>query len=163
MEKEVISQYKASLKMLEDVINKCPQELWENNHEYENAYWRIVYHTLFYASLYLEGSKFVQWEKHKINYNRLGSFTHENEPIIVESIYSKNEMLDYLKSINNKCEDLVKTTAMEDESGFDWLTMNKRELQFYNIRHIQHHVGQLVERLHQIGIKGISWEGRVSD
>jgi len=43
--------------MLTDTIKRCPDELWENN-EYENTYWRIVYHTLYYASLYLEPDKF---------------------------------------------------------------------------------------------------------
>lgn len=36
--------------------------------------------------------------------------------------------------------------------------MNRLQLHLYNIRHLQHHVGQLTERLHQAGIKGIKWE-----
>ena len=31
--------------------------------------------------------------------------------------------------------------------GFYWLPFNKLELQFYNIRHIQQHTGELYERL----------------
>jgi len=96
--------------------------------------------------------------KHKANYNRLGSVTYDNKPIIIEGIYSKNEMLEYAESIYNNCESSVNNTLMEEKSGFDWLPINKTELHLYNIRHIQHHTGQLIERLHQFGIKGIEWE-----
>jgi hypothetical protein len=36
---------------------------------------------------------------------------------------------------------------MNAESGFHWLPFNKLELQFYNIRHLQQHVGELSEQL----------------
>jgi hypothetical protein len=35
----------------------------------------------------------------------------------------------------------------EAPSRFAWIPLNKLELQFYNIRHIQHHTGELFERL----------------
>jgi hypothetical protein len=162
MKKEIASQYKASLKMLMDTIQKCPNDLWENN-EYENQYWRIVYHTLFYTSLYLEPAKFIPWAKHIENYNRLGSVTYDNKPIIINKAYSKKEMLDYLEIIYNDCESLVKNTLIEEKSGFDWLPTNRMELHLYNIRHIQHHTGQLVERLRQNGVKGIRWETMSSE
>jgi uncharacterized damage-inducible protein DinB len=157
MKKEFISQYKSSLKMLADSIKKCPDSLW-NNEKYENTYWRIVYHTLFYTALYLEPAGFTAWKKHKPDYNRLGTVTKDNKPIIIDAVYSKNEMLEYLVSIYNSCEDLMANTNPEEQSGIEWLPMNKKELHLYNIRHIQHHVGQLIERLRQNGIKGIMWE-----
>jgi uncharacterized damage-inducible protein DinB len=52
---------------------------------------------------------------------------------------------------------------MEEKSGFDWLPTNRMELHLYNIRHIQHHTGQLVERLRQNGVKGIRWETMSSE
>jgi hypothetical protein len=64
----------------------------------------------------------------------------------------------YFESIFNNFEKFVYDTDLDGKSGFEWLPMNKMETHLYNIRHIQHHVGQLVERLHQSGIKGISWE-----
>ena len=36
---------------------------------------------------------------------------------------------------------------MEGPSGFDWLAVNKFELQLYNIRHIMQHTGELSDRL----------------
>ena len=162
MKKEIISQYKASLKMLKDVTERCPEELWDNK-EYKNTYWRIVHHTLFYASFYLDPAKFSPWEKHKPNYNRLGSTNENNEPIIIEEVYSKSEMLEYLESIYNKCENSAQTNSLDDKSGIEWLPTNKGEVHLYNIRHIQHHAGQLIERLHHVGIRGIKWERMVSE
>jgi hypothetical protein len=159
MKKEIISQYKAAFKMLLDAVNKCPDNLWDNN-EYGDAYWRIVYHTLFSTSVYLSPSitKFKPWAKHKKNYNSLGTIARDNTPIIIENSYSKDELTEYLESIVNICEKSLKGMLPDEESGFEWLPMNKIELHLYNIRHIQHHIGQLVDRLHQSGIKGINWE-----
>ena len=47
---------------------------------------------------------------------------------------------------------------LEAESGFDWLAFNKLELQFYNIRHLQQHVGELCERL-GMGKVDVDWVG----
>jgi uncharacterized damage-inducible protein DinB len=72
-------------------------------------------------------------------------------------------MLDYFEIIYDDCESLVKNTLIEEKSGFDWLPTNRMELHLYNIRHIQHHTGQLVERLRQNGVKGIRWETMSSE
>ncbi len=161
MGQEIISQYKASLKMLLDIINMCPDNLWEDG-KYKNKYWHIVYHTLFYTSLYLSGtlSEFTPWIKHKENYNNLGEIAFDGTPVIIENNYSKSEMIDYLGTIVKGCESLEDKTFGDEKSGFEWLPISKTELHLYNIRHIQHHTGQLTERLHQSGITGIKWELR---
>ena len=46
---------------------------------------------------------------------------------------------------------------LEAGSGFDWVPFDKLELQFYNIRHLQHHTGQLCERLRTKQDIGIGW------
>jgi hypothetical protein len=48
---------------------------------------------------------------------------------------------------------------MDGPSGFYWIPMNKLELQFYNIRHLQHHTGELCERLGKTGAVEIGWIG----
>jgi hypothetical protein len=44
-----------------------------------------------------------------------------------------------------------------DTSGFFWLPFSKLELQLYNIRHIQHHTGQLIERLREQKDISVEW------
>jgi hypothetical protein len=158
MKKEIISQYRAALEMLEDVIHKCPDDLWDKRN-YESAYWRIVYHILFYTALYLDPKNHVPYKDHKPNYNRLGTVNDKGQPVIIGKVYSKEEMLWYTDSIYHNCEDAIMQTEIEEDSSIEWLSMSNGEMHLYNIRHIQHHIGQLTERLHQNGIRSIRWEG----
>jgi hypothetical protein len=45
---------------------------------------------------------------------------------------------------------------LDAASGFDWLPFNRFELHLYNMRHLQHHTGQLTERLRTICDVGVS-------
>jgi hypothetical protein len=47
----------------------------------------------------------------------------------------------------------------EPESGFSWYKMSKLEHQFVNLRHIQHHTGQLAERIRQATGGAVGWVG----
>ncbi|MES2108376.1 MAG: hypothetical protein V4577_06510 [Bacteroidota bacterium] len=162
MKAAFISQYRAGLKMLAETIEKCPDDLWEGNN-YGAAYWRIVYHALFYTAFYLSESvdTFIPWEKHLPDYNQLGTVNHENKPVVIATTYTKAGLLSYAQFISENLEEAVNRTNEGDESGFPWIPMDKFELHLYNIRHLQHHIGQLIERLHHNGISGINWVGRV--
>lgn len=162
MKATFISQYRAGLKMLIEVIDKCPNSLW-NDDSYSAAYWRIVYHALFYTNFYLSESAdtFIPWEKHLPDYNQIGAVNHDNEPVIINTVYTKAELSDYANFIYENLAEAVNRTNESDESGFPWIPMDKFELHLYNIRHVQHHTGQLIERLHQNGITGINWIGRI--
>jgi hypothetical protein len=48
-------------------------------------------------------------------------------------------------------------------SGFSWYRMSKLEHQLLNLRHIQHHTGQLADRLRRETNKGIAWVGEGPD
>ncbi len=50
-------------------------------------------------------------------------------------------------------------TRLDADSGFYWLPFNKFELQLYNIRHIQHHTGQLTDRLRQAAMLAFAGSG----
>ena len=157
MKRELASQYRAALKMLRQTIERCPDWLW-NDQAYENVYWRIAYHTLHYTNLYLAENPdvFMPWAKHLPNYHRLGQVLSP-EQTAEHILYSKVDLFAYGLDISNSVESRLEAQDLTEGSGFDWLRMNKLELHLYNIRHIQHHTGQLIERLHQHGIKGIDW------
>jgi hypothetical protein len=133
--KQVIqSQYLAALAMLKQVIVNCPEALWDAPGN-QDTFWRKSYHALFYAHLYLQHAEkdFVPWEKH-----------HDPDG---EVPFTKDEVLEYLSFVENQVNDRIPGMELESESGFHWLPFNKMELQFYNIRHIQQHTGELYERL----------------
>ena len=63
-----------------------------------------------------------------------------------ERVYAKEELLEYLEHGRKKCRQTI--AAMTDERanhrcGFHWLDINGQEILLYNMRHVQHHAGQL--------------------
>ncbi len=133
--KQVIqSQYLAALTMLGEAIEKCPPSVWDTAED-KFKVWSKSYHAIFFAHLYLQKSRedFVEWEKH-----------HDPDGGIP---FSKDEVLEYLEFVEKRVAEWVSATDMEADSGFTWYPVNKLELQFINIRHIQQHAGELYECL----------------
>jgi hypothetical protein len=145
------SQYLASLGMLREAVVRCPDRLWDNQED-KNRFWQVVYHALFYTHLYLQPSEqtFVPWVKNKTGSHRLEK---EDEP------YRKEEILEYFDVCQEQVKKQVPLLELDAPSGFEWLPFNKLELQFYNIRHIQHHTGELCERLGARGEIEVPWIG----
>jgi hypothetical protein len=158
--KEVVkSQYYASLEMFKEVIVKCPPHLW-NDQGHKNKFWHISYHVLYCTHMYLQESdkQCVRWNKHRDNYQFLGPnpILPHIKPIIGEP-YSKEEILEYFDLCRKQVEEKVSLLDLDAESGFYWLPIKKLELQLYNIRHIQHHAGALIDRLRTSENIGIDW------
>jgi hypothetical protein len=155
----VARQYQASLGMLGKGIELCPESLWTDE-EYPNRFWHIAYHTIFYAHLYLQPSEadFQPWVKHRPDYQYLGKRpgAPQDKPNI-ETCYSKAEVWEYFEICCEEAKLRVPALDPEAPSGFSWLAFNKMEVQFYNIRHIQHHAGQLADRLRNKCNLGVGW------
>jgi hypothetical protein len=98
--KEIIkSQYRSTLKMLEEAIINCPDTLWDHPTQV-NKFWHTAFHTLFYTHLYLQTPEndFTPWSKHERDFTPLGDdaspddrVKHTREP------YIKSELLEYLE------------------------------------------------------------------
>jgi hypothetical protein len=161
IKKVLYSQYTASLTMLKNVITSADDDTWYNKSEKHPHFWHIVYHTLFCTDSYLykDRESFIPWEKHRKDYHFLGNspFPPYSKPDI-SNPYTKSEMLEYLEKILSTLKEKIEETDLEAESGFFWVPVNKLELQFYNIRHIQHHAGQLAFILREQKDIGIAWE-----
>jgi hypothetical protein len=159
--KEIIkSQYRASLEMLRRAIEACPDPLWGSS-DYKNPFWHIAYHALFYTHFYLHPSEeaFVPWEKHNDAYLSLEGNPEGSGG--KEVPYSKEDLLAYLRLCLEQVKEHVDAMDLEAESGFYWLPFNKLELQFYSIRHIMQHTGELGERLGGQGEIEVGWVGTV--
>ena len=163
--KEIIkSQYRAALAILGDAIEKCPDVLWDEPDTTQQV-WHIAYHALYFTHLYLQvrGEDFVQWAKHREPYQFFESLPWApDEPLEFGESYTKAEVREYLAICQAEVEEKVDVVDLDAESGFPWLPMSKLELQFYNIRHLQHHVGQLDDRLRINAGIGIQWIGAKS-
>jgi hypothetical protein len=152
-------QYRASIAMLREAVTKCPESLWLAP-DYPNKFWHIAYHALFYTHLYLHDSEkeFRAWQKHRQNYQFLGALPwppHDRPKI--ETPYSKEGILEYLQVCRDEIDARVPSLDVNSPSGFHWLPFSKLELQLYNIRHLQHHTGQLIDRLRTVAQIGVAW------
>lgn len=158
----IISQYLATLEMMKQVVEKCPDAVWLNaNHT--NDFWHVSYHALFYTHLYLQPQEadFTPWTKHRRNLNAFGPPPWApGEEVELGEPFSQAEVLDYLALCQQEASTQPQNLKLDAPSGFDWIPLNKLELQFYNIRHLQHHVGELSQRLWaEAGIE-INWVGQ---
>jgi hypothetical protein len=144
------SQYLATLAMLKQAIEKCPETLW-NDAADKNRFWYVAYHALFYTHLYLQPTEqgFRPWAKHRSG----DDLSQPTDP------YSKAEVLEYLAFCQQQVAEQVPQLNLEAESGFDWLPFNKAELQIYTIRHLQQHAGELMERLGSRAGIDVDWVG----
>lgn len=156
------SQYHASLAMLGEAIERCPDNVWLAT-DHKNAFWQIAYHTLFFTHLYLQQDEaaFRPWERHQ------GAVQHPdgisgpadpNSPLpLIPDPYTKAQVLEYW----NFCDQMVDAVDKLDlecpHSGFYWYQMSKLEHQLVNLRHIQHHAAQLADRLRSAADVGIKW------
>jgi hypothetical protein len=70
-------------------------------------------------------------------------------------------VLEYLAFCQQQVLDRAPATNLDAASGFDWLPFNKLELQMYNIRHLQQHAGELMERLGSRAGMEIDWVGKI--
>ena len=145
--KQVIqSQYLAALEMLKQVIVPCPEAVWDAPGD-KFKFWSKSYHVLFYTHLYLQNAEkdFVPWEKH-----------HDPDGDVP---FTKDEVLEYLAFVQRQVVERVPLTDLEAESGFHWYPVDKLEMQFISIRHIQQHAGELSERLGTLENIELGWEG----
>jgi hypothetical protein len=142
------SQYHASLAMLREAIERCPPEEWlSTNHK--NTFWQVSYHALFFTHLYLQRDEaaFRPWEQHR----------GEGDGIAGEP-YTQAQVLGYWEFCDRMIDDAVDALDLDGtESGFSWYRMSKLEHQFVNIRHIQHHAAQLIDRVRSAADVGIRW------
>ncbi len=155
----LVSQYQASLAMLREAIEICPDDLWLSS-DYQNRFWHIAYHAVFYTHFYVQKGEanFRPWEKHQPDSNYLGRRPWApDEPPAVVKPYSQAEVLEYHKFCCAEVETRVPELELTAGSGFYWLPFNKMELQLYNIRHLQHHTGQLADRLRARADVEVRW------
>jgi len=151
-------QYGGSLKMLENAVGVCPDDLWLENAG-ATPFWHVAFHTLFFADLYVSGSLdgFAPPEP-------FGMTEIDPKGTLPDRPYTKAKIIVYISHCREKVSNIVPSIDENKDAAsadFAWLRCSFLELQFYNIRHIQHHVGQLNLILRQQLDYHAPWVGRV--
>ena len=156
-------QYRAVIAMHSQAIGECPDSLWVADH-YHNRTWHIAYHAIFYTHFYLHpsDSQFEPWPKHRPNAQFLGATPWPPyERPVIQGSYTRAEVLECCEFCLDELKARVRSLDMRSPSGFPWLPFSRMELHLYNIRHLQHHAGQLIDRLRTATEAEFAWIGTV--
>jgi hypothetical protein len=150
------SQFGAALRMLEQALQHGhAQGLWTAPAPVA-PFWQVGYHALFYTDLYLciNEDHFRPRPFHLKDMPRLGQLEPGTPVPTLESL------TDYIHWLRPELPGRLKASGFEGPSGFPWITaFGKLELHPYNLRHLQHHTGQLAERIRAAGGPPVQWVG----
>ncbi len=137
IKEEIWRQFGASIKMLENAIELCPEKFWDS----EKKFWYITYHCLFWLDYYLT--------LNPDDYSPPTPYTlseFDPEGAMPDRTYTQEELLSYLQHCRNKCRDLILSLTDQIASSRwvnDYKNYSVFEIILYNMRHVQHHTAQL--------------------
>lgn len=155
------SQYKASLGMLRQALDKVSEAQW-NSEEYNNPNWQIAYHVLWGTKYYLgaDPESYVPFENAIEGAESLGGaqdWENPDEGIQVEGFHTREELVYFIDNVERNLRSAIEALPVSENSGFEWYSYTRFELHINNIRHIQHHTAQIIERLKAKGVTGFLW------
>jgi len=161
------NQFGASIDMLINAISTCPDEYYLSN----KRFYYIAFHSAIFLDYYLTIPP--------KDFSPLLSFT-QREPadrpieaiddLIPDKIYTKQELVDYLKQSREKCNRLIYSLTSDklnerfkEGDGPGDMNYPVLEILLYNLRHTQHHTAQLNLLLRQDMDKHMEWSFRAGD
>jgi hypothetical protein len=155
-------QLGAALDMLENAMRACPEELWSDPGKPPAwasrnvvGFWYVAYHTFFFLDYYLSdpSEKFAPPDPFTLD---------ELDPagILPDRPYTKNELGNYLDHCHKKAWTAIATLTKEsarERRKFGPLEGSIAESLLSQMRHIQHHTGQLNLLLRQSVDEALPW------
>lgn len=140
-------QLGAALMMLRSSIDACEPQNWARPVG-KFAFWHVAYHTLYCTDLYLSPSEqaFKPQPFHREGYQSFGRDVDSGKPVKADQPYDKSTLLTYTDFCIAKTDQIVMNeseSVLRGPSGFSWLEFPRVGVHQYNIRHVQHHAGQL--------------------
>lgn len=151
------AQFGAAIDMLENAIVACPESQWGGPDDWQ-AFWYLASHTLFWLDHYLSESP----ERHRPP-APFGLEELDPAGVLPPRVYSKDELLGYLAYGRAKARAAMAALTDERAAGpcaFPRRDCSVLELHLYNLRHVQHHTGQLQLLLRQAGVTPPRWVSR---
>lgn len=140
-------QFEASLFMLNECLTRCPTRHWDGIVG-KYPFWQVAYHTLCFVDLYLSPDK-AAFEFRDVHPCGWKEFDEEYP----SRRFEQSELIAYLQICRSKAVSTIAgetAESLEGPSGFSWKPFSRGELHVMNIRHIQHHAGQLSAYLRRV-------------
>ncbi len=146
LNKYLFAQFGASIEMLENAIDLCPEKVWSQKNDFSD-FWYIAYHTIFWLDFYL-----TELPDNFQPFNDFGITELDPKGILPDKIFSKSELKTYLEHCKKKCNATIENineNSADKVYKFGTLELAFFELILYNMRHVQHHTAQLNLMLRQ--------------
>jgi hypothetical protein len=156
-------QLGAAIKMVDNIIVKCPEPLWMDESA-GPAFYKIVYHILYFIDVYLSRSK-DESDAFQPRFDFAEDFGISKENFADKywkKALSKAECQLYLSEIRIKAQKLINDVTSEELVStpiFHWHGSSFIGSLIYNIRHIMLHIGALQGRLRMNGVEERFWVG----
>lgn len=168
IKEDIWKQFGASIDMLIAVISECP-----DNHIQEN---KRIYYLAFHSAVFLDYYLTIPPD----GFSPVLPFTLVNNDerpkdsigdLVPDKLYSKSEIIGYLESSRVKCKSLIDRLTDEEILNLRFtegsepgdMDYSVFEILLYNLRHTQHHVGQLNLLIRQGLDKHMPWIFRADD
>ena len=154
-------QYGAALTMMRQCVDRADAQAWRAAVG-RSPFWHVAYHALYITDLYLSTGEaaFRPQPFHREDADVLGPPPASEKQVAPHRPYDKDTLAGYADTCRARAKRAV-AEETDDQwagpSGFDWLPFNRLELHLYNIRHLQHHTGQLTAALRRGGGHGVPW------
>lgn len=151
--KQIISaQFEASLCMLKNAIERCPDEHWEGLIA-KYPFWLVAYHALYMTDFRLWPSEAAFRPRERFHPRGMSELEEEYP----SRMFSKSELLDYAQVCRQFLHEVMPSEVLDAPSGFSFLPFTRAELHLHSIRHIHHHTGQLGAFLRRAGVDPGGW------
>ena len=144
----------AAIDMFTNVVRLCPDELWK-----DKKFFNLTYHTAIFLEYYLSSPvkdfrpilTYTLYAADKLPIDAV-------DDVIADRHFTKNEVIRQLLTVREKCQSLISQATM-DKLLARWIhdeevdlhglcpsvvvNYSLLEILMYNLRHLQHHTGQL--------------------
>lgn len=146
----LLSQFEAALAMMNDCLEKCPEEHWDGMIA-NFTFWQVAYHSLFFVDYYLSPGK----DAFQVRVNLHPTQWSEVDDEFPGRRIEKSELLQYMAICLGKLRESLGVESAEDLTrpcGFPRKSFSRAELHLYNMRHVMHHTGQLSAFLRRLEV-----------
>ncbi len=149
------SNFAAAIDMLRNAVSMCTDDLWAEHDRFYSLAWHTTIFLDYYLTFPVSGFKpALPYVLADINTLPPGAV----DDVLPEQPYTREELLDALTLIRQKCLGLFEAVPTEGLNA-RWIEPHEvamhglcpavvehytvLEILFYNLRHVQHHVGQM--------------------
>ncbi|MCX6121258.1 MAG: hypothetical protein NTX44_06525 [Ignavibacteriales bacterium] len=147
IKKSYSRQIGAAFKMLEHVIDNANDTTWTA--KISNVpFWQICYHVLWFTDFYFHADE-ATFRPQSFDMKGIHNYSVYPDSQMIEDQkhpISKSNMKAYCTYVRQKANQFIQNinvTYFTTPSPFEWHGFPKIDLVDYNLRHLQHHVGQL--------------------